>query len=69
MWGSNCNDYIQEVYRILDTGGILLIAEPHKRWVDLEKKENRLIKLLEKNNFIVVNILENKFMFIECIKK
>lgn len=29
MWGSNCHDYLVEVYRILDEGGTLLIVEPY----------------------------------------
>ena len=72
MWGSNCKDYLKEVYRILDTGGTLLIAEAFRRWnkeLDDEGKPiNRLVKLLEKNNFTIVENQEQKFMFIECRK-
>ena len=72
MWGSNCKDYISETYRILDTGGTLLIAEAYKRWNkefdEKEKPINKLVKLLEKNNFTIINNDENKFMFIECRK-
>ena len=68
MWGSNCKDYITESYRILDTGGTLLIVEPYKRWYDNEEKENRLVKLLEENNFTIKSIVEKKFMFIEARK-
>ena len=72
MWGSNCNEYLKEAYRILDTNGILLIAEPYKRWnedLDEEGKPiNRLVKLLEENNFEIRKKIENKFMFIECRK-
>ena len=72
MWGSNCEDYLKEAHRILDTGGILLIAEPYKRWnkeVDeAEKPINRLVKLLEENEFINKKIEEEKFMFIVCVK-
>ena len=72
MWGSNCEEYIKEVYRILDIGGTLLIAEPYKRW-NKEMDEdgvpiNRLIKLLEQHKFCVMKNEENKFMFIECRK-
>ena len=70
MWGSNCNDYILEAYRILDKGGTLLIAEPYKRW-NKELNENgnpinRLVNLLEENNFTIQEKYEGKFMFIEC---
>jgi len=70
MWGSNCKEYIQEAYRILDTGCTLLIAEPYKRWnKELnEKPVNTLVKLLEENNFTIIQNEERKFMFIECRK-
>ena len=72
MWGSNCKDYLKEAHRILDTNGILLIAEPYKRWnKELDEEGNainKLVKLLKKNNFTIVNIKEEKFMFIECRK-
>ena len=68
MWGSNKNDYITEANRILEENGVLLIIEPTKRWTDEETNENKLVKLLEENNFTIKNISEEKFMFIECIK-
>ena len=72
MWGSNCKEYLKEAYRILDTGGTLLIAEAYKRWnkeLDEEDKPiNRLVKLLEENNFTIIENIEQKFMFIECRK-
>jgi superfamily II DNA or RNA helicase len=68
MWGSNCKDYITEANRILDENGVLLIIEATKRWTDEETRENKLVKLLEDNNFTIKNINEEKFMFIECIK-
>jgi len=72
MWGSNCKEYIQEAYRILDTGYTLLIAEPFKRWNkeldDEDKPVNKFVKLLEENNFTIIQNEERKFMFIECRK-
>ena len=68
MWGSNCREYINEVYRILDTGGTLLISEAYKRWYDEETKESKLVKLLEANNFTIIENIENKFVFIEARK-
>ena len=73
MWGSNCKkDYLKEAYRILDTGGTLLIAEAYTRWNkeldDYGKPVNRLVNLLEENNFTIIEKIENKFMFIECRK-
>lgn len=73
MWGSNCKEYISEAYRILDTCGTLLISEPYKRWNETLDEHgvpiNRLVKLLEENNFTIANNDEKKFMFIECRKK
>lgn len=66
MWGSNKNDYITEANRILDENGVLLIIEPTDRWT--KDGPNKLVKLLEDNNFTIKNIDEKKFMFIECIK-
>jgi ribosomal RNA-processing protein 8 len=68
MWGSNCRDYITEANRILDENGVLLIIEATKRWTNEETQENKLVRLLEDNNFTIKNIEEEKFMFIECIK-
>ena len=68
MWGSNCKEYLLEVYRILDNGGKLLIIEPFKRWNKDEKEGNRLTNLLKDTGFNIKNIKEEKFMFIECIK-
>ena len=68
MWGSNCKDFITEANRILIENGILLIIEATKRWTDKETNENKLVKLLEENDFTIKKINEEKFMFIECIK-
>ena len=72
MWGSNCEEYLKEAYRILDTGGTLLISEPYKRW-NKEIDEagnpiNKLVKLLEENGFTIIKKEEEKFMFIVCMK-
>ena len=66
--GSNCKDYIKEVYRILDTCGTLYIVEPYKRWNDNEENKNRLLELLTDNNFKVIEEIDEKFMYIECRK-
>ena len=72
MWGSNCKDYLEEVYRILDTSGTLLIIEPYKRWnKEFDEEENpinKLVKMLEENNFTIIENIEEKFMFIKCRK-
>lgn len=56
------------INRILVHNGILLIIEPTKRWISDEN--NNLMELLELNNFIVKkNIDQDKFMFLEVVKK
>ena len=56
VWGSNCKEYLKEAYRILDTGGTLLIAEAFKRWnKDLDEEGNpinRLVKWLEETTLL-----------------
>jgi hypothetical protein len=49
MWGSNCEEYLTEAYRILDTQGRLLVIEPSKRW----EHGARLRELLLKHNFVI----------------
>jgi superfamily II DNA or RNA helicase/SAM-dependent methyltransferase/ribosome modulation factor len=79
MWGSNCEDYIKEAYRILEPGGNLYIIESTKRWT--EKDENGIIiagqagvklkKLLEENGFKIVCEDDKKiakFSYFKCTK-
>ncbi len=69
MWGCNCEEFILESNHILDTNGTLLIIEPRKRWTD-DNGDNKLKILLEQNNFIIkTESKDDKFMFINCIKK
>jgi len=72
MWGSNCKEFLKEAYRILETGGTLLIAESYGRWnKELDENANpidRLVNMIEANNFKIMKKEEKKFMFIECIK-
>lgn len=67
MWGSNCEEYLKEVYRVLVHNGILLIIEPTKRWITEET--NKLKELLEQNGFMVKKVLnQDKFMFLEVVR-
>ena len=76
MWGSNCKTYIKEAHRILESGGMLYIIEPTKRWTDFDEQgkiqsiaSNKLHDLLEENGFGVVTKTINKFSLFETIKK
>jgi len=76
MWGSNCEEYIKEANRILETDGKLYIIEPTKRWSEnydryniIEGKEaSKMIKLLEDNGFYIKNRSIEKFCLFECNK-
>ena len=74
MWGSNCDDYVQEAYRILSDGGILFMIEPMKRWIS-EDGKNRLERLLnvnefeiKSNNYVKGEEEQDKFMKLKCYK-
>jgi hypothetical protein len=75
MWGSNCKIYIKEAHRILESGSMLYIIEPTKRWTDFDEQgniqsteSNKLCNLLEENGFSIVSTTINKFTLIESMK-
>ena len=76
MWGSNCEEYIQEASRILESNGLLYIIEPTKRWSDKDENGNiiegkegsKLTNLLEKNGFQIKKQSVEKFCLFVCIK-
>jgi superfamily II DNA or RNA helicase len=76
MWGSNCEEYIQEASRILESNGLLYIIEPTKRWSDKDENGNiiegkegsKLTNLLEKNGFQIKKQYIEKFCLFVCIK-
>ena len=78
MWGSNSHNYPTEAYRVLESGGVLHIAEPTKRWSETETgihgcvKEGtggaKLIELLTNAGFQVQTIQIKKFCYFRCVK-
>jgi hypothetical protein len=76
MWGSNCEEYIQEASRILESNGLLYIIEPTKRWSEKDENENiiegkeasRLKMLLDKNSFTIKKQSIEKFCLFVCVK-
>jgi hypothetical protein len=75
MWGSNCREYIEEAYRILETNGTLYIIEPTKRWSEKDEHNNiinepgmKLKQLLEENNFRIDKQDIEKFSLFVCRK-
>ena len=77
MWGSNCEDYIKEAHRILESNGQLYIIEPTKRWSEKDdagnilsgKEGNRMKALLEENGFVIKDQTIEKFCMFVCNKK
>jgi len=76
MWGSNCEEYIQEALRILESNGLLYIIEPTKRWSEKDENGNiiqgkegsKLTNLLENNGFLIKKQSVEKFCLFVCIK-
>jgi ubiquinone/menaquinone biosynthesis C-methylase UbiE len=76
MWGSNCLIYVEEAYRVLETGGKLYIIEATKRWSEKDECGNiidgtegiRLINVLEESGFKIVKQSIEKFGLFECLK-
>jgi ubiquinone/menaquinone biosynthesis C-methylase UbiE len=77
MWGSNCEDYIKEAHRILESNGQLYIIEPTKRWSTKDEHQNiipgkegiRMKELLEENGFVIKDQTIEKFCMFVCNKK
>ena len=67
MWGSNCESYLDEAYRILESHGRLLIIEATKRWTN-DDDSSRLATLLEKKGFIIRESSIEKFSLFQCEK-
>ena len=77
MWGPNCEQYIQEAYRILESGGTLYIIEPTKRWTEKDSDKNlivgtegdRLKTKIEAAGFRIVETQIAKFCLFEATKR
>jgi superfamily II DNA or RNA helicase len=80
MWGSNCNEYITEAYRVLESGMKLYIIDSTKRWsnaneetgiIEKGSEGNRLKNILVENGFQIINKERHhdKWCLFECIKK
>ena len=64
MWGSNCHEYIKEAYRLLESGGLLYIAEPTKRWSQ-EDDETKQLVVGEEGNLLKQVLLEHQFRILD----
>ena len=75
MWGHNSEKYIEEAYRVLETGGKLYIVETTKRWTEKDTDGNfvgelggKLSSSLEKNNFMILERNIDRFSLFVCVK-
>ena len=69
MWGSNCEEYITEAHRVLETNGTLYIIEPTKRWTSENgEPSDRLRDLIIKFKFKIIQETVEKFTMIKAIK-
>uniref|UniRef100_A0A6C0JX22 Helicase ATP-binding domain-containing protein n=1 Tax=viral metagenome TaxID=1070528 RepID=A0A6C0JX22_9ZZZZ len=77
LWATNKNDVLKEARRVVKHGGRLIVCEPFMRWWDKETKTNKLVPLLQKNGWIIVDKINtelgqddkyNVFFYIICRK-
>ena len=77
LWGSNCEEYITEAYRVLETGGKLYIIDSTKRWCDLNYESGiiedgmegcKLKNILVEKSFQIINCNIDKWCLFVCEK-
>jgi superfamily II DNA or RNA helicase len=77
LWGSNCEEYVTEAHRVLESGGKLYIIDSTKRWSEENKatgiieegtEGNRLKNILVEKSFQIINCNINKFCLFICEK-
>ena len=76
MWGSNCDQYLCEAYRVLETNGSLIILDTTKRWSETNEQNYieesmmgvKLKRLLEATGFKIVGEKMDKFCYFRCVK-
>ena len=72
LWGPNCEEYIQEAYRVLETNGTLYIIDSTKRWSEEDGSQdaNKLKQMLETNGFQIKekDTRIDKWCYFKCTK-
>jgi superfamily II DNA or RNA helicase len=69
LWGSNCEEYVREAFRVLETSGILYIIDSTKRWSEEGSQDGGQLKqMLEANGFRIIVENADKWCYFECIK-
>ena len=65
LWGSNCEEYITEAHRVLESGGKLYIIDSTKRW-SVSNEETRIIEEGTEGNKLRNILVEKSFQIINC---
>ena len=69
LWGSNCEEYIQEALRVLDSQGTLYIIDSTKRWSEEGAQDaDGLKQMLETNGFRTIDAVIDKWCYFKCGK-
>ena len=72
LWGSNCEEYLKEAYRVLETNGTLYIIDSTKRWSEEDGSQdaNKLKQMLETNGFQIKekDTRIDKWCYFKCTK-
>jgi ribosomal RNA-processing protein 8 len=77
LWGSNCEEYITEAHRVLESGGKLYIIDSTKRLshaneetgeIEEGTEGNRLRNILVENKFQIINYNIDKWCLFVCEK-
>jgi superfamily II DNA or RNA helicase len=72
LWGPNCEEYVAEANRVLETNGQLYIIDSTKRWSEEGKQDGELLKqMLEKIGFQIneKDTRIDQWCYFKCIKK
>jgi superfamily II DNA or RNA helicase len=76
LWGSNCEEYMTEAHRVLETGGKLYIIDSTKRWSNTNEdgtivegtEGERLKNILCESGFQIINKNIDKWCMFVCEK-
>ena len=77
MWGTNCNEYIIEANRVLESGGKLYMIDSTKRWsesnvetglIEEGKEGGKLNNILCESGFQIISQNIDKWCMFICEK-
>lgn len=69
LWGSNCEEYIKEAYRVLETNSTLYIIDSTKRWSEEGTQNATILKeMLETTGFQITTETIDKWCYFKGTK-